>query len=250
MQFSAQMHRAPDRARRAGAAPRQRADRARLLQPRARARRGQRARAHFGAATGPAQRACGVSCCAARSRARWLATVSAWPVDRAAPHAPASAAPSSRVVVRVPEPPQAAWRTEVARRTCRPTSRPAPSNRLPPNRGPRSGPGRRTLAARVTAPASGAVPSGPRTVRFNPYPANVSIGVDGSAPRAFGPSFREVRSSRARTAFKFVGAHDCCIEPNEVSVKVPPGEGAFVVAPRLKSSSGRSLRCRPTRRPT
>jgi hypothetical protein len=82
----------------------------------------------------------------------------------------------------------------------------------------------------VTAPA---VASGPRQVTFNPVPANVSIGVDGDVPRAFGPSFREVALEPGVHRFKFVGAHDCCID-EEVSVKVPPGEGAFTVAQRLK----------------
>ena len=61
----------------------------------------------------------------------------------------------------------------------------------------------------------------------------MSIGVDGAAPRAFGPSFREVPLEPGVHSFKFVGAHDCCID-EEVSVKVPPGEGAFVVAQKLK----------------
>ena len=64
--------------------------------------------------------------------------------------------------------------------------------------------------------------SGPRRVTFNPVPANVSIGVDGNTPRAFGPSFRDVELEPGVHRFKFVGAHDCCID-EEISVKVPAG---------------------------
>jgi eukaryotic-like serine/threonine-protein kinase len=82
-------------------------------------------------------------------------------------------------------------------------------------------------------PVVAATPSGPRRVSFNPVPANVSIGVDGDAPRAFGPSFHELELEPGMHRFKFVGAHDCCID-EEVSLKVPAGEGTFEVARRLK----------------
>jgi hypothetical protein len=75
--------------------------------------------------------------------------------------------------------------------------------------------------------------SGPRTVTFNPYPGNVSIGVDGAEPRAFGPSFREMELEPGLHRFKFVGAHDCCID-EEISVQVPPGEEPFPISRRLK----------------
>jgi serine/threonine-protein kinase len=81
--------------------------------------------------------------------------------------------------------------------------------------------------------ASASLPTGPRRVSFNPVPANVAIGVDGQAPRAFGPSFHEVELEPGMHRFKFVGAHDCCID-EEVNLTVPPGEGAFEVARRLK----------------
>jgi hypothetical protein len=78
-----------------------------------------------------------------------------------------------------------------------------------------------------------AAPGGPRRVSFNPVPANVSIGVDGAAPLAFGPSFHEVTLEPGTHRFKFVGAHDCCID-EEISVKIPPGEGPFELGQRLK----------------
>jgi hypothetical protein len=77
------------------------------------------------------------------------------------------------------------------------------------------------------------VPSGPRTVTFRPFPANVSIGIDGAAPRPFGPSFREVELEPGTHRFKFVGAHECCID-EEFSVQVPAGKGTFTVARRLR----------------
>ncbi len=77
------------------------------------------------------------------------------------------------------------------------------------------------------------VPSGPRRVTFNPVPANVSIGIDGQTPRAFGPSFHEADLDPGVHRFKFVGARDCCID-EEVSVKIPAGEGPFELTQRLK----------------
>jgi len=76
-------------------------------------------------------------------------------------------------------------------------------------------------------------PHGPRRVTFKPYPANVAIGINGAPPRDFGPSFRDVELEPGVHRFKFVGGHDCCID-EEVSVKIPPGEGTFTVSQRLK----------------
>jgi serine/threonine-protein kinase len=87
-----------------------------------------------------------------------------------------------------------------------------------------------------SAPAASAAPEptgGPRRVTFNPIPANVSIGVNGADPRAFGPSFREIELEPGVHRFKFVGAHDCCID-EEISVKIPPGAGTYTVTQRLK----------------
>jgi serine/threonine-protein kinase len=146
------------------------------------------------------------------------------------PHAPASAATSKPVVVRVPDQAVVPPAPELARQVQ--TDIALPPDRPPANRAPHSAQAG-VRPPRVHPPASTDAPSGPRTVTFNPDPANVSIGVDGSAPRAFGPSFREIPLEPGVHSFKFVGAHDCCID-EEVSVKVPPGEGAFVVAQKLK----------------
>jgi serine/threonine-protein kinase len=94
----------------------------------------------------------------------------------------------------------------------------------------------RATRPRPSRPSSGAtaeIPSGPRRVTFNPIPANMSIGVDGATPRAFGPSFRAIDLEPGVHRFKFVGAHDCCID-EEISVKIPPGLGTYTVARRLK----------------
>jgi serine/threonine-protein kinase len=77
------------------------------------------------------------------------------------------------------------------------------------------------------------LPDGPRIVAFNPFPANMSIGVDGEAPRAFGPSFREISLMPGMHRFKFVGARECCID-EEVNIKVPAGEGSFALTQRLR----------------
>jgi len=122
-------------------------------------------------------------------------------------------------------PPPAAPRPAAARPpppAARPSTKPAaavqPTRRRP---------------ARPTGVAAAEIPPGPRRVTFNPIPANMSIGVNGAAPRAFGPSFREIDLEPGVHRFKFVGAHDCCID-EEISVKIPPGLGTYTVARRLK----------------
>jgi serine/threonine-protein kinase len=76
-------------------------------------------------------------------------------------------------------------------------------------------------------------PTLPRRVMFDPFPANVSIGIDGGEPRAFGPSFRDTELVPGVHRFKFLGAHDCCID-EEISMKIEPGEGAVTIEKRLK----------------
>jgi serine/threonine-protein kinase len=148
------------------------------------------------------------------------------------PHGPASAATSKPVTVRVPVKEAPPTPTVAPPAPPETATAPQPPDDKPQNHGPRTGPAV-PRPPRAHPAVAGDVPSGPRTVTFNPDPANVSIGVDGSAPRAFGPSFREVPLEPGVHNFKFVGAHDCCID-EEVSVKVPAGEGAFVVAQKLK----------------
>ncbi len=74
--------------------------------------------------------------------------------------------------------------------------------------------------------------SGPRTVVFDPEPANVTISVDGAAPRPFGPSFRMLDLASGKHTFRFVGAHGCC-DDRELSVEIPPGPGQTRVSVKL-----------------
>jgi hypothetical protein len=74
--------------------------------------------------------------------------------------------------------------------------------------------------------------TGPRTVVFNPEPANVTISVDGAPPRSFGPSFHNIELQPGQHTFRFVGAHECC-EERVVSVDIPPGPGQTVLDPKL-----------------
>ncbi|HEX7478543.1 MAG TPA: protein kinase [Polyangiales bacterium] len=78
-------------------------------------------------------------------------------------------------------------------------------------------------------------PSGnePRHVVLRPEPVNVAVSIDGSLPRDFGPSFRELDLPPGDHIFKFSGAHECCVD-GELSVKIPPGPGTTVVEHRLK----------------
>jgi serine/threonine-protein kinase len=99
----------------------------------------------------------------------------------------------------------------------RPDKRPSVSHPRPPDR---------------TASAS-ATGTEPRHVVLRPEPANVAISVDGSLPRDFGPSFRELDLAPGSHTFKFVGAHECCVD-EEITVKVPPGPGTTLVEHHLQ----------------
>jgi serine/threonine-protein kinase len=76
-------------------------------------------------------------------------------------------------------------------------------------------------------------PKQPRHVILRPEPANVSISIDGQAPRDFGPSFRELDLLPGQHVFKFKGAHDCCVD-EEFRVDILPGTSPFVVTHRLR----------------
>jgi len=74
---------------------------------------------------------------------------------------------------------------------------------------------------------------GPRQVEFKPIPQNVSISVDGAAPRAFGPSFHGLKLQPGEHTFRFTGAHDCCVDA-EVKRRIPPGPGTTTIIHRLQ----------------
>jgi tRNA A-37 threonylcarbamoyl transferase component Bud32 len=76
-------------------------------------------------------------------------------------------------------------------------------------------------------------PTLPRRIVFDPFPANMSIGINGADPRPFGPSFRDTELVPGTHRFKFVGAHDCCID-EEISLLVEPSVDPFTIVKRLK----------------
>jgi serine/threonine-protein kinase len=142
---------------------------------------------------------------------------------------PSAGAPSKAIARRVPAA-SATVQTQAPSNARVDTLQPANGRTPEP---PRSAAAGKHARAHPPPVAATPPPSGPRPVSFNPVPANVAIGVDGEAPRPFGPSFHAVELEPGVHRFKFVGAHECCID-EEVSVKVPPGEGTFTVAQRLK----------------
>jgi eukaryotic-like serine/threonine-protein kinase len=79
---------------------------------------------------------------------------------------------------------------------------------------------------------------GPRTVLFAPSPANVTISVDGSEPRPYGPSFRMAELSPGPHRFRFVGGHNCC-KPLVFDREIPPGPGETVIAAKLEFQDAR-----------
>ena len=75
--------------------------------------------------------------------------------------------------------------------------------------------------------------SRPRTVLFDPSPANVTISVDGAEPRHYGPSFRMVELPPGPHRFSFIGAHDCCKQLS-VDREIPSGPGETTVSVKLE----------------
>jgi len=115
-----------------------------------------------------------------------------------------------------------------------PEARPAPpqpERASPPDAKP--GPSRPTAAASKPDDSPPVDPTAPRRVVLRPEPANVSISIDGAAPRDFGPSFREVTLVPGRHTFAFRGALECCVD-EEIAVDIPAGTGSYVVTHRLR----------------
>jgi hypothetical protein len=73
----------------------------------------------------------------------------------------------------------------------------------------------------------------PRTVVFDPSPANVEISVDGAEPRHYGPSFRMVELAPGLHTFGFIGAHNCC-KPLTVEREIKEGPGETTVSAKLE----------------
>ena len=80
--------------------------------------------------------------------------------------------------------------------------------------------------------------SGPRWVVFKPTPPNVSISVDGSPLKAYGPGFQKVRLKPGVHTFRFVGAEGCC-EEKVVRRKISPGAREYELAVKLRFKPAR-----------
>jgi hypothetical protein len=90
-----------------------------------------------------------------------------------------------------------------------------------------------------------AVPGGPRWVAFKPTPPNVSISVDGSPLKPYGPGFQRVRLQVGSHSFRFVGAEDCC-EERVVRRRIPPGARDFELSVKLRYRPARLYLKGPT----
>ncbi len=78
-----------------------------------------------------------------------------------------------------------------------------------------------------------ATPNGRRWVVFKPRPPNVSISVNGSPLRPYGPGFQRVRLKVGNHTFRFVGAEDCC-EERVIRKRIPPGARDFELSVKLR----------------
>jgi serine/threonine-protein kinase len=90
-----------------------------------------------------------------------------------------------------------------------------------------------------------AVPTGRRWVVFKPTPPNVSISVNGSALKPYGPDFRRVRVKAGSNTFRFVGAEDCCQE-RVIRKQIPPGARDFELPVKLRYKPARLYLKGPT----
>jgi serine/threonine-protein kinase len=83
-----------------------------------------------------------------------------------------------------------------------------------------------------------ATPTGRRWVVFKPTPPNVSISVDGSRLKPFGPDFQRVRLKVGNHTFRIVGAEGCC-EERVVRRRIPAGARDFELSVRLRYKPAR-----------
>jgi len=77
-----------------------------------------------------------------------------------------------------------------------------------------------------------------RWVVFKPTPPNVSISVDGSPLKPYGPDFQRVRLKVGGHTFRIVGAEGCCDE-RVVRKQIPEGERDFELAVKLRYKPAR-----------
>ena len=78
-----------------------------------------------------------------------------------------------------------------------------------------------------------AIQGGRRWVVFKPTPPNVSISVDGSPLKPYGPDFRRIRLKVGSHTFRFVGAEDCC-EERALRRRIPAGARDFELSVKLR----------------
>ena len=76
-------------------------------------------------------------------------------------------------------------------------------------------------------------PNGRRWVVFKPTPPNVSISVDGSPFKPYGPDFRRIRLKVGSHTFRFVGAEDCC-EERVIRTQIGTGTRDFELSAKLR----------------
>ncbi len=89
------------------------------------------------------------------------------------------------------------------------------------------------------------VPNGRRWVVFKPTPSNVSISVDGSPLKPYGPDFRRVRLKVGNHTFRFVGAEDCCQE-RVIRRRISAGARDFELLVKLRYKAARLYLKGPT----
>jgi serine/threonine-protein kinase len=83
-----------------------------------------------------------------------------------------------------------------------------------------------------------AVPDGRRWVVFKPTPPNVSISVNGSPLKPYGPDFQRVRLRVGNHTFRFVGAEGCC-EERVIRRRIPAGARDFELSVKLRYKPAR-----------
>jgi serine/threonine-protein kinase len=81
-------------------------------------------------------------------------------------------------------------------------------------------------------------PSGRRWVVFKPTPPNVSISVNGSPLKPYGPDFQRVRLKVGNHTFRFVGAEGCC-EERVIRRRIPTGARDFELPVKLRYKPAR-----------
>jgi hypothetical protein len=82
-------------------------------------------------------------------------------------------------------------------------------------------------------------------VVFKPTPSNVSISVDGSPLKPYGPDFRRVRLKVGNHTFRFVGAEDCCQE-RVIRRRISAGARDFELLVKLRYKAARLYLKGPT----